>query len=457
VVQMKKERFVVIGGVAAGMSAASRARILRPDMEILVFERNGYISHIGCGMPYLVSDIVKSSDSLLVYSPRFFKEKRNIDVYLHHEVKEVSPKKKTVMVKDMQTGEERDYSYDKLLLSTGARPVVPPIEGANLDGVFTLRRHEDGISVKDYVSRRSPRNGLVLGAGYIGMEMAESFSKTGMKVVVVEKTPTILGTMDDEINEMVEDELKRNGVALVKSKAVTKFTGESGLVKKAILDGGDSVDAAIALIGAGIRPNSEIAKGAGVELGQGGAIKVNSRMETNVPDVYAAGDCAEAYHLVLERNAYIPLGTTANKQGRVAGENVAGGIASFSGIVGTAVFKVFDLEVCRSGITEKEAKAEGLDYVSNVIEHTSKAHYFPGSSMIRVKLVADKETGRLLGAQMVGGEGVSKRIDVFATAITVKMTAKEIASLDLGYAPPFSPVYDPILIAAEQLNQRITK
>jgi NADPH-dependent 2,4-dienoyl-CoA reductase/sulfur reductase-like enzyme len=454
---MKNERFVIIGGVAAGMSAASRARVLRPEMEILVFERNGYISHIGCGMPYLISDIVKSSGSLLVYSPQFFKEKRNIDVYLHHEVKEISPQRNRVLVRDGQTGEEREYSYDKLLISTGARPVVPPVDGRDLKGVFTLRRHEDGIAVKDYINKHYPRNGLVLGAGYIGMEVAESFSETGMKVIVVEKMPSILGTMDDEINEMVEEELKTHGVVLVKSKAVMKFTGEGGSVAKAILEGGESIDVDIALIGAGIRPNSEIAKEAGVELGQAGAIRINSQMETNVPDIYAAGDCAEAYHLVLGRNVYIPLGTTANKQGKIAGENVAGGNASFAGIVGTAVFKVFDLEVCRTGITEKEARAEGINYISNIVEHTSKAHYYPGVSVIRIKLVADKKTGRLLGAQMVGAEGVSKRIDVFATALTARMTAQEIASLDLGYAPPFAPVYDPILIAAEQLDKRIPK
>jgi NADPH-dependent 2,4-dienoyl-CoA reductase/sulfur reductase-like enzyme len=452
---MKKERFIVIGGVAAGMSAASRARVLSPEMEIMVFERNGYISHVGCGMPYLISDIVKSSDSLLAYSPQFFRDKRNIAVYLHQDVKEVSPQRKTILVKDVQTGEGREYSYDKLLLSTGARPVVPPIDGTNLDGIFTLRRHEDGIAVKDYISRHSPKNGLVLGAGYIGMEMAESFSETGMKVVVAEKMPTILGTMDDEINEVVEEELKKKGVTMAKSKAVVKFIGEGGFLRKAILEGGQSIDITIALVSAGIRPNSEIAKNAGIELGQGGAIRVNRRMETNAPDIYAAGDCAEAYHLVLGRNVYMPLGTTANKQGKVAGENVAGGNASFSGIVGTAVFKVFDLEVGRTGITEKEAGTEGINCVSNVVEHTSKAHYYPGVSTIRIKLVADKKTGRLLGAQMVGAEGVSKRIDVFATAITAKMTAQEIASLDLGYAPPFAPVYDPILIAAEQLNKRI--
>jgi NADPH-dependent 2,4-dienoyl-CoA reductase/sulfur reductase-like enzyme len=294
-----------------------------------------------------------------------------------------------------------------------------------------------------------------VGGGYIGMEMAESFAEAGMKVKVVEKMPSILGTMDDEITEVVEEELSRNGVTLLKSKAVVEFASEGSYLRKAILDSGESLDADIAVVGTGLRPNSEIARDAGIELGRTGAIKVNQRMETNNPDIYAAGDCAEAYHLVLGRNVYIPLATTANKQGRVAGENIAGGSASFPGIVGSAVFKVFDLEVGRTGITEKEARVEGIEYTSNVVEHGSRAPYYPGVSKIRIKLVADRNTGRLLGAQMVGREGVSKRIDVFATAITAKMAVHEIRDLDLGYAPPFSPHYDPVLIAADELYKKL--
>ncbi|MCX5998569.1 MAG: FAD-dependent oxidoreductase, partial [Chloroflexi bacterium] len=301
----------------------------------------------------------------------------------------------------------------------------------------------------------SPKNGLILGAGYIGMEMAEAFTEAGIKVTVVEKMPGILGTMDDEITEVVEEQLRANGVALVKSRAVVEFAGEGSFVRRATLDSGESIDADVVLVGSGIRPNSEMARDAGIEVGKTGAIRVNRRMQTSLPDVFAAGDCAEAYHIVLDRNVYIPLGPTANKHGRIAGENIAGGSASSSGIVGTAVFKVFDLEMGRTGITEKEAKVEGLDYVSNVVEHASRAHYYPGASKIRIKLVADRKSGKLLGAQMVGREGVSKRIDVFATAITARMTAHEIGSLDLGYAPPFAPVYDPIIVAADELGKRI--
>jgi NADPH-dependent 2,4-dienoyl-CoA reductase/sulfur reductase-like enzyme len=406
-------------------------------------------------MPYLSSGKVKSADSLVVYDAKFFKEKRDIEVFLHHEVKRIFPQRKAVLIKNGKTGEERQYPYDKLLIATGARAFIPPIKGLDRKGVFTLRPLEDGIAIRDFIGSNSPKNGLLIGAGYIGMEMAESFAEVGMRVTVIEKMPVIVGTMDDEITEIIEKELNRNGVTLLKSKAVVEFAGENSRLSRAILDSGETIEADIAVVGAGLRPNSELAKDAGIELGRTGAIKVNQRMETNIPDIYAAGDCAEAYHLVLGRNVYIPLATTANKQGRAAGENIAGGNASFPGIVGTAIFKVFDLEVGRTGITEKEARVEGIEYVSNVIEHDSRAPYYPGVSPIRVKLLADKKTGRILGAQMVGREGVAKRIDVFATAITVKMTAREMRDLDLGYAPPFSPPYDPILIAADELQKKL--
>ncbi len=451
---MPKERFIVIGAVAAGMSAASRARRLKPDMEIIGFEKTGAISWAACGMPYLIADKVKSADNLVHYDVKFFKERRNIDVLLYHEVKKIFPPQKTVLVGNIKTGEEKEYTYDKLLIATGARPLVPPIKGIELKGVFTLRALQEGISIKEYIKTNSPRNGLIIGAGYIGMEMAEAFAAMGIKVTMVEKMPNVLGTMDDEITQVVEEELKRNDVTLIKSSGVTEFQG-NGSISRVLTDNGLTIDADIALIGAGIRPNSEIAKDVGIELGKTGAIKVNERMETNIPDIYAAGDCAEAYHLILGRNVYMPLGTTANKQGRVAGENASGGNASFGGIVGTAVFKTFDLEVGRTGITEKEAKAEGIDYVSNIIQDESRAFYYPDRQEIKVKLVANKKTGMLLGAQMAGHEGIAKRVDVFATAITDKMTARQIGQLDLGYAPPFSPVYDPILIAADELQKKL--
>lgn len=451
------ERLVVIGGVAAGMSAASRARRLRPDIEISVFEKSGFVSYGSCGLPYFISGLIKSPNDLVVYDAKFFKEKRNIDVFIHHEVLKIFPGKRTILVRNLENGKEFEVGYDKLVIATGARAVKPEIKGVELRGIFTVRFLEDGIKIKEFIGENSPRKALIVGAGYIGMEMAESLVSLGIDVTIVEQMPNILGTMDDEINEIVEQELQRNGVRLLKAISVSEFVGENGYVKKSILSNGQMVDSELVVVGAGIKPNSEIAREAGIEIGKTGAIAVNQRMETNIPGIYSAGDCAEAYHLVLNRPVYLPLGTTANKQGKVAGENAAGGNAVFKGIVGTAVFKVFELEVARTGISEKQAKSEGFDYVATLIEHGSRAHYYPGGGKIRIKLIADRKTGRLLGAEMVGRDGVAKRIDVFATAIHAKLSVDEIAHLDLSYAPPFAPVWDPILIAVNDLEKKIKK
>jgi NADPH-dependent 2,4-dienoyl-CoA reductase/sulfur reductase-like enzyme len=448
------ERLVVIGGVAAGMSAASRARRLNPKIEIMVFEKSGFVSYGSCGLPYFVSDVIKAPENLVVYDAKFFKEKRNIDVYLHHEVLKIFPAKRSVLVKDLEKDKEFEVGYDKLVIATGARAVKPNIKGIDLNGIFTIRFLEDGIAIKNFIRENSPKKALIIGAGYIGMEMAEALVSLGIDVTIVEVMPNILGSMDDEINEVVEAELQKNGVKLLKSTSVVEFVGD-GFVRKAILNNGSSLDVDLVIVGAGIKPNSEIARDAGIEMGRSGAIAVNQRMETNIPGVFAAGDCAEAFHLVLGRPVYIPLGTTANKQGKVAGENAVGGNAIFKGIVGTAVFKVFELEVARTGISEKQAKEEGIDYVSTVIEHSSRAHYYPGGSKIRVKLIAERRTGRLLGAEMVGRDGVAKRIDVFATALHARMSIDEIAGLDLSYAPPFAPVWDPILIAANDIEKKL--
>jgi NADPH-dependent 2,4-dienoyl-CoA reductase/sulfur reductase-like enzyme len=448
------ERLVVIGGVAAGMSAASRARRLNPKIEIMVFEKSGFVSYGSCGLPYFVSDVIKAPENLVVYDAKFFKEKRNIDVYLHHEVLKIFPAKRSVLVKDLEKDKEFEVGYDKLVIATGARAVKPNIKGIDLNGIFTIRFLEDGIAIKNFIRENSPKKALIIGAGYIGMEMAEALVSLGIDVTIVEVMPNILGSMDDEINEVVEAELQKNGVKLLKSTSVVEFVGD-GFVRKAILNNDSSLDVDLVIVGAGIKPNSEIARDAGIEIGRSGAIAVNQRMETNIPGVFAAGDCAEAFHLVLGRPVYIPLGTTANKQGKVAGENAVGGNAIFKGIVGTAVFKVFELEVARTGISEKQAKEEGIDYVSTVIEHGSRAHYYPGGSKIRVKLIAEKRTGRLLGAEMVGRDGVAKRIDVFATALHARMSIGEIAGLDLSYAPPFAPVWDPILIAANDIEKKL--
>lgn len=437
------------------MSGASRARKLRHDLEIMVFEKSGYVSYAACGLPYFISDKVKSSSSLVHYDAGFFKQNRNIEVFLHHEVVRIITERKIVLVKDVKADKETEYFYTKLLIATGARPSVPPIKGVDLKGIFTLRHIEDGIAIKEFIRKNSPGKALIIGAGSVGMEMAEAFTEAGIKVTVVEKMSHIMGTMDDEISSIIERELESNNVELLKSKSIVEFAGDGSFVTRAILDDGEVIDTDIVLIGTGLKPNTEIAQVGGIKLGQNGAVEVNRHMETSIPNVYAAGDCAETYNIILKKNVYLPLGTTANKQGRVAGENLAGGDLTFAGVLGSSVVKIFGMEAGRTGITEREAKDGGFDYLSCVVQDASRAHYYPGVSTMTIKLVGERKTGRLLGAQMVGKEGVAKRIDVFAAAITEMMTVNEIANLDLTYAPPFAPVYDPVIIAAEQLQKKI--
>lgn len=446
-----QEKLVVIGGSAAGMSAASRARKLRSDMEIKVFERSPHISYAACGMPYLISGRVKTPQDLVAYEPEFFEQQRDIEIFLNHEVRTIDIARRTVGVQHVKTGAETKYHYGKLLVTSGAGAVVPPLKGIDLDGVFILRSLEDGIRIKDFIDTMRPASGLIIGAGSVGLEMAEAFTERGIKTTLVERLPGILGSMDADIGNVAIEELRDKGVSVMTSRSVVELVGNGSFVARASLDQEAPVEAGIVVVSVGIRPNVSVATEAGIELGGTGAIKVNERMETSVPGVYAAGDCAEAYHLVLGRNAYMPLGTTANKQGRVAGENIAGGDACFSGIVGTSVLKLFDLEVGRTGVSEQEARQERMDYIANVTEHRSRASYCPGRARIMTKLVADRATGRVLGAQMVGREGVSLRIGIFATAMMAGMTLKDVASLDLGYSPPLAPVYDPVLIAASDL------
>lgn len=451
------KRIVVIGGVAAGMSAASKARKLISDIEIFVFEKSGQISYGACGLPNLISDLIKSPEDLVSHDFKFFKEERDINVFLYHEAVAIYPAKRSVLVKNLQTGAENEYQYDKLVITTGARAFVPQIKGIEKKGIFTIKTLQDGIETKDFIRKNVPRRALIIGAGHIGMEMAEALALAGMDVTIAEREPNILGTMDEEITKIVEEGLVRNKIKLYKSASVKEFISKNGYVREAILDNNDSINADIVIVCIGTRPNSEIAKEAGIETDHTGAINVNQRMETNVPGIYSAGDCAMAYHQVLERQVYIPLGTTAIKQGKVAGENMAGGNASFKGIVGTSVIKIFDLEVARTGISGIDAQKEGFNFISNVVEQNSRAHYYPGGSKIWVKLIAEMNTGRILGAEMVGREGISKRIDVFATAITAKMTAEDMGDLDLSYAPPFAPVWDPVLIAANDLKKKINE
>ena len=440
------ERMVVIGGVAAGMSAAAKARRVNREMEIVAYEKSGYVSYGSCGIPYFIKGDIEDVPDLVVRTPEQF-ARSGIEVHVHHEVLKVDTEGRTVLVRDLETGQEFGDHYDKLILTTGGRATKPPIPGIDLKHIYTLRVVEDAVAVRSFLRERKPERAVIVGGGYIGLEMAEALSPYVSDLTVVEMLPQVLPNMDEEFATMAAEEIQRNGVKLALESPVEAFYGRNGEVR-AVIAGGKTYPADLVILSVGVRPNAALARDAGIALGPTGAVAVNDRQETNVPGVYSAGDVAEAYHLVTGKPAYIPLGTTANKQGRVAGENAAGGKATFGGVVGTAVVKVFGLEVARTGLTVREAEKEGFDVATATIKSISRAHYYPGHKPLHVKLVFERGTKRLLGAQMVGQEGAALRIDVLAAALHAHWTVEDVGNLDMAYAPPFAPVWDPILIAA---------
>ncbi len=438
-------KLVVIGGVAAGMSAAARAKRRNKELQITVYEKSGYVSYGACGLPYFIKGDIPIAEKLVVRTPEQF-AKQGIRALVHHEVIDVDVVERTVTVKNLETGEAFQDAWDELLITTGAVAVKPPIPGLDLPGIFTLRTVEDGIAIKEWIAKKHPWQAVVVGGGYIGLEMAEALAANGMYVDVVEMLPQVLPNMDADMAALVAEELARHGVTVHLDSPVRGFEGDGRVAR--VVAGDKVLDADIVLFSVGARANIPLAEKAGVAIGETGAIAVDDHQRTTVPHVWAAGDVAEAWHRVLNKPAYIPLGTTANKQGRIAGTNIAGGDAAFGGIVGTAVVKVFDLEVARTGLSEAEAAKAGFDYASVTIKAPARAHYMPTHPPIHVKLVFEKGSKKLLGGQMVGKEGVSKRIDVIAAALHAGWTVYDLAKLDLSYAPPFTPVWDPILVAA---------
>lgn len=452
---MGKERFIVIGGVAAGMSAASRAKRRKPDMEVTVLERGSFVSYGACGLPYFVSDLVKDVHGLVVHDAAFFKKKRGIEVLTGHEVTRIDPEVKVVFARNLEQENELRMGYDKLAICTGAFPYRPELPGSNLKNIFVIRTPEDGSAIKNLIEQESPRKAVIIGAGFIGLEMADAFRKRGLEVTVLKRPGSILKMFDDDLVKLVEEELKAKGVELIKDVVIQGFEGnDEGRVKMVIL-AEKRYQADFVLLATGSQPNSILARGAGLKVTANGAITVNERMQTSHPDIFAAGDCVGQRHLITGREVYIPRGTTANKQGRVAGECAAGGEDTFSGVLGTAVSKIFDLTVARTGLSS--AEAEGYDFVTSTVAHPSHAHTYPNPEAedITIKLIMERGTGKLLGAQMIGKLGVAKRIDVFATAIQGGMTIEDISRLDLCYAPPFAPVWDSILVAANVASKKV--
>lgn len=450
---MPRERLVIIGGVAAGMSAASRARKRNPQLDIVVLEKGEDVSYGACGLPYYVSGLVKDPEELVVYTAQFFREKRDIDVRLRHEAIEIEPGRKMVRALD-RGAHPVALHYDKLVIAAGGAP-AQEIPGADLKNVFICNDLAGTVRLRRFIEEDHPKRAVIIGSGYIGLEVADAFVTRGLDVAVIERSDAVLEGIEPEIAERLEATLKNHGVRLVKSAAATSITGDGSGKAVAVQFGtAGSAAADLVLLATGIVPRATLAENAGIRLGETGAIAVDDRMQTSVPSIYAAGDCAEARHLVTGKATYFPLGTTANKQGRVAGENAAGGNARFEGIVGTLVTKVFELELGKTGLSCDLARRHGFHPDSVSIESISRAKYFDGKPLL-VTLVWDRASGRLLGCQMAGEEGVAKRIDVAAMALHARMRLPDMAYLDLSYAPPFAPVWDPLLVAVNEACKKL--
>lgn len=438
-------KIIIIGGVAAGMSAASKAIRLDPKTEIMVYEKGNFLSYGACGLPYYVSNVNDDYTKMIARTPAQFEE-MGIKVKLRHEVVKIYPEDKSVVVRDLENGNMFVDKYDKLMISTGAAPIVPPFPGVNLKNVYTLKTLEDGMVLKEALSKDSIKNVVIVGAGYIGMELAESMVELKKSVRVIELGSQVLGNFDTEISSIVEKELIKQGVNLSLNESVQELLGYEEV--KAVKTDKGQYEADLVVLCIGVRPNTGFLKSLPLQMERNGAIIIDREMRTSIPDIYSAGDCAVVYHKVLEENAYIPLGTTANKLGRIAGENMLGKHIKFKGTLGSAVAKVLDLEVARTGISEKEAIKFALDYNTVFVKASSHASYYPNPTPIFIKLIYEKQSKKLLGAQMVGEKGVALRIDVFATAIHNEMTTAELGMIDLCYAPPFAGVWDAIHIAA---------
>lgn len=442
--------------MAAGLSAASRARRVNPSLEILVYEKGPDISYSACGLPNLIAGVVNDPDALRIYSPEVFRAQRNIQVLTGHEVTELSPGHRNITIIPPGGGSLMEVHYDRLVLATGAEPARPAVPGIDLGGVFHVSNLQSTLALRQYLKTYRIRTAVIMGGGYIGLEMADALSTLGIQVTMLERSAGLFESVDEDIASPIEEELSTHGVRLVKDAAVAALVGHrDSRVRRVTWENGASETECVVLA-TGVRPKVRLADQAGIRLGRTGALAVSDRMETSEAAIYAAGDCAEALHLVSERPVYFPLGTTANKQGRVAGDNAAGGRARFAGIVGTAAVKVFSLELARTGLSLSQAREAGFAARSATIRAAEHARYLGGKD-ITVKLVADRASGRLLGAQMVGSAGVAKRIDVCATALHARMTVEELGQLDLSYAPPFSTVWDPVLIAAQEMLRELKR
>ena len=434
-------KVVIVGGVAGGASAAARLRRLDESAEIIMFERGEYISFANCGLPYYIGGEITKKSALTLQTPQSFNARFNVDVRVNSEVTSIDPKAKTVTVRSKDRGEYTE-SYDKLILSPGAAPIRPPMEGADNARVFTLRNIPDTIKIREYVEEEFPESAVVVGGGYIGVEMAENLKNAGVAVTIVELADHVIAPLDYDMACDVHRYLKEKGVGLILKNGVQAIKEEGGKLKLTLSDG--EIETDMVIMAVGVRPDTALAKEAGLELNKRGAIVVNEHMLTSDPDIYAVGDAVEVTDFVTGEKAYIPLAGPANKQGRIAADNICGIPTTYKNTLGSAVLKIFDMTVATTGVNERAAKAAGLDYDKVYTYSNSHASYYPGSTGMSIKTLYEKGTGKILGAQIVGFDGVDKRCDVLATAIRAGMTAKDLTELELCYAPPFGSAKDPV-------------
>jgi len=440
------KKIVIVGGVAGGASAAARLRRLDENVEIVLFERGKYISFANCGLPYYIGQVIKNRDDLLVQIPEKFKARFKIDVRVNSEVIEIDRKNKQVKAKDLSSQTTYDEKYDKLILSPGAEPARPPIEGVNLSRIFTLRNIPDADVINDFVSEQKPKRAVVVGGGYIGLEMAENLRHRGLLVAIVEMLDQVMPTLDKEMAASLHEHLHEQSVALWLGDGVVGFRQSNSKLIVA-LKSGMELSCDMAVLAIGVKPEVRLAKEAGLQIGSTGGIKVNEHLQTSDPDIFAVGDAIEVEHFILKKAVLIPLAGPANRQGRIVADNIAGRDVKYKGTQGTAVLKVFDLTVAMTGATEKELKKAGIDYEKVYIHPANRVGYYPGAQQMHIKMLFGKPEGKVLGVQIVGKDGVDKRIDVFATAIRCGLTVFGLQDLELAYAPPYGSGKDPVNMA----------
>lgn len=450
------EKIVIIGGIAAGAKAAAKARRLKPESEINIYTDDTHVSYSACGLPFFIEGNFDDPEMLLAREPEEFEES-NIHIHLLHRVTKILPDKKQIIVHKTQENEDITVDYDKLVIATGARPYIPPIKNINLKNVFTLRTMEDGINIREKVL--NSKKAVIIGGGYIGIELLEAFVKRGLEVTLIEFAPRIMPIFDDDISDLIKNHiLTRNGdnVKIINSDSVVELIGDNEVIGVKTKNGIE-INTDLVIISTGVKPNVEIAADAGIELGETGAIKVNNKMQTNIEDIYAAGDCVEKFHIVSKSPVWIPLGSTANKEGRCAAINLCGEEDCFEGVLGSAVTRYFGLTMSITGLTEKQARKLGFDPISATVTKLDKVGYMPEAKNITIKLISDKNTRKLLGAQAIGCGDADKRVNTVTTGLICPMTVDDFFSNDMTYAPPYSPSIDPLITATQKLIEKLNK